>query len=168
MSFTPILYPQDPPNELNEFELSKTPTMIYSPVIHPEDSFGIPSPLNLSERNNFSLSDKNGNDYPLSDDEISKPKKFNFKYVESVHYRKLSNENLKSNFNKKKEEKFFHNGKKYSKDNSDDDEFVLEANELDSDNEEEKICPQNDADNEEDDEENLGILRILKNQKGKI
>ena len=82
MSFTPILYPQDPPNELNEFELSKTPTMIYSPVIHPEDSFGIPSPLNLSERNNFSLSDKNGNDYPLSDDEISKPKKFNFKYVE--------------------------------------------------------------------------------------
>jgi len=168
MSFTPILYPQDPPNELNEFELSKTPTMIYSPVIHPEDSFGIPSPLNLSERNNFSLSDKNGNDYPLSDDEISKPKKFNFKYVESVHYRKLSNENLKSNFNKKKEEKFFHNGKKYSKDNSDDDEFVLEANELDSDNEEEKICPQNDADNEEDDEENLGILRILRNQKGKI
>ena len=168
MSFTPILYPQDPPNELNEFELSKTPTMIYSPVIHPEDSFGIPSPLNLSERNNFSLSDKNGNDYPLSDDEISKPKKFNFKYVESVHYRKLSNENLKSNLNKKKEEKFFHNGKKYSKDNSDDDEFVLEANELDSDNEEEKICPQNDADNEEDDEENLGILRILKNQKGKI
>ena len=168
MSFTPILYPQDPPNELNEFELSKTPTMIYSPVIHPEDSFGIPSPLNLSERNNFSLSDKNGNDYPLSDDEISKPKKFNFKYVESVHYRKLSNENLKSNFNKKKEEKFFHNGKKYSKDNSDDDEFVLEANELDSDNEEEKICPQNDADNEEDDEENLGILRILKHQKEKI
>ena len=168
MSFTPILYPQDPPNELNEFELSKTPTMIYSPVIHPEDSFGIPSPLNLSERNNFSLSDKNGNDYPLSDDEISKPKKFNFKYVESVHYKKLSNENLKSNFNKKKEEKFFHNGKKYSKDNSDDDEFVLEANELDSDNEEEKICPQNDADNEEDDEENLGILRILRNQKGKI
>ena len=168
MSFTPILYPQDPPNELNEFELSKTPTMIYSPVIHPEDSFGIPSPLNLSERNNFSLSDKNGNDYPLSDDEISKPKKFNFKYVESVHYRKLSNENLKSNFNKKKEEKFFHNGKKYSKDNSDDDEFVLEANELDSDNEEEKICPQNDADNVEDDEENLGILRILKHQKEKI
>ena len=168
MSFIPILYPQDPPNELNEFELSKTPTMIYSPVIHPEDSFGIPSPLNLSERNNFSLSDKNGNDYPLSDDEISKPKKFNFKYVESVHYRKLSNENLKSNLNKKKEEKFFHNGKKYSKDNSDDDEFVLEANELDSDNEEEKICPQNDADNEEDDEENLGILRILRNQKGKI
>ena len=168
MSFTPILYPQDLPNELNEFELSKTPTMIYSPVIHPEDSFGIPSPLNLSERNNFSLSDKNENDYPLSDDEISKPKKFNFKYVESVHYRKLSNENLKSNLNKKKEEKFFHNGKKYSKDNSDDDEFVLEANELDSDNEEEKICPQNDADNEEDDEENLGILRILRNQKGKI
>ena len=168
MSLTPMLYPQEPPNEINEFELSKTPSMVYSPVIHPEDSFGIPSPLNLSERNNFSLSDKNGNDYPLSDDEISKPKKFNFKYVESVHYRKLSNENLKSNFNKKKEEKFFHNGKKYSKDNSDDDEFVLEANELDSDNEEEKICPQNDADNEEDDEENLGILRILRNQKGKI
>ena len=164
MSFTPILYPQDPPNELNEFELSKTPTMIYSPVIHPEDSFGIPSPLNLSSRK-FSIMKI---EHPLSDDEISKPKKFNFKYVESVHYRKLSNENLKSNFNKKKEEKFFHNGKKYSKDNSDDDEFVLEANELDSDNEEEKICPQNDADNEEDDEENLGILRILKNQKGKI
>jgi hypothetical protein len=167
MSFTPILYPQDPPNELNEFELSKTPTMIYSPVIHPEDSFGIPSPLNLSERNTFSLTDKNGIDYPLSDDETSKPIKLNFKYVESIH-RKLSNENLKSNNNKEKEEKFFHNGKKYDKDYSDDDEFVLEANELDSDNEEEKICPQNDADNEDDDEENLGILRILKHQKEKI
>ena len=60
MSLTPILYPQDPPNKLNEFELSKTPSMIYSPVIHPEDSFGIPSALNLSERNTISLSDKNG------------------------------------------------------------------------------------------------------------
>ncbi len=167
MSLTPILYPQDPPNELNEFELSKTPSMIYSPVIHPEDSFGIPSPLNLSERNTISLSDKNGIDYPLSDDEVSKPKKINFKYVESMH-RKLSNENLKSNYNKEKEEQYFHNGKKYDKDYSDDDEFVLEANELDSDNEEEKICPQNDADNEDDDEENLGILRILKHQKEKI
>ena len=167
MSLTPILYPQEPPNEINEFELSKTPSMVYSPVIHPEDSFGIPSPLNLSERNTFSLTDKNGIDYPLSDDETSKPIKLNFKYIESIP-RKLSNENLKSNNNKEKEEKFFHNGKKYDKDYSDDDEFVLEANELDSDNEEEKICPQNDADNEDDDEENLGILRILKHQKEKI
>jgi rubrerythrin len=47
MSFTPILYPQDPPNELNEFELSKTPTMIYSPVIHPKDSFEITSDSQL-------------------------------------------------------------------------------------------------------------------------
>lgn len=168
MSKNQILNPITSLDKIDEFELSKTPSIVYTPVLHPEESFGIPSVLNLSNKNTFIV--KNEQEYPLTDDEDNKRKKLtSFRFVEPLKRKIFSGQNLKSDKEREEEDNYFYpKGKKF--DENSDDDFVLEANELDSDNEIEKvqkINKDNDADNEDDEEENLGILKILK-KKSKV
>ena len=171
MSITPILNPTTSLEEINEFEMPKTPTMVYTPVLKPQDSFGMPSFLNLSNKNPFNL--KNEEEHPLTDDECKRKLIISFRYVEPVKRKIFSGQNLKSDKEKEEEDNYFYpKGKKFNEDS--DSDYVLEANELDSDNEVEKIEKiknkenDEDADNEGDDEDNLGILTILKNKKKKL
>ena len=162
MSQTPLIYPISSLDEIKDLELPKTPYMVFTPVIHPEDSFGIPSPLNLSSRK-FSIIKI---EHPLSDDEII-PKKANkllsFKYVDN---KKLySNKNYKSKVNKEKEESCFNVKKNFNNDIYDN--YFIEANDSEESDKEKDKESENDADNEGDEEKDLGILRVLK-RKSKI
>ena len=161
MSQTPLIFPISSIDEIKDLELPITPYMTYTPVIHPEDSFGIPSPLNLSSRK-FSIMKI---EHPLSDDEII-PKKANkllsFKYVDN---KKLySNKNYKSKVNKEKEESCF-SVKKNCNNDIYDNYFIEANNSEESDGEKNNEC-ENDADNEGDDEKDLKILGVLKKKSG--
>jgi hypothetical protein len=161
MSQTPLIFPLSSLDEIKDFELPKTPIMTFTPVIHPEDSFGIPSPLNLSSKK-FSLYKI---EHPLSDDEII-PKKANkllsFKYVDN---KKLySNKNYKSKVNKEKEENCFNFKKNFNNDFYDN--YFIEANDSEESDKEKDKESENDADNEGDEEKDLKILKVLKRKSG--
>ena len=164
MSQIPLIFPMPSLDEIKDFELPKTPTIKYTPILYPEDSFGIPSPLNLSSKKFFFSYHK----HSLSDNEISKDKKLlSFKYVDN---KKLnSNKNFKKNIKEKEESCFYPKKKKFENDHYDN--YFIQNND-DSDNseninlEKDKFnLDDNENENEEDDdEENLGILKILKNK----
>ena len=67
MSPTPELPILNSESLIENIVLLKTPSILYSPKLKPENSFGIPSPFILSNIETISTSEES---YPLSDNEI--------------------------------------------------------------------------------------------------
>ena len=114
MSPTPELPILNSESLIENIVLLKTPSILYSPKLKPENSFGIPSPFILSNLETISTTEES---YPLSDDEIQN--NYNLKKEKVNEYKKksLSNQNLrkKLNYEENGESCFFPIKKNYEK-----------------------------------------------------
>ena len=147
--------------------LLKTPSILYSPKLKPENSFGIPSPFILSNIETISTSEES---YPLSDNEIQNNYNLKKEKVNENKKKSLSNQNVRKKlyYEENGESCFFPIKKNYEEEN-DENEFIFETKENESDfsdlEDENIISNENEDYNEE--ENNLSILNILRKQKFK-
>ena len=147
--------------------LLKTPSILYSPKLKPENSFGIPSPFILSNIETISTSEES---YPLSDNEIQNNYNLKKEKINENKKKSLSNQNVRKKlyYEENGESCFFPIKKNYEKEN-DKNEFIFETKENESDfsdlEDENIITNENEDYNEE--ENNLSILNILRKQKFK-
>ena len=145
----------------------KTPSILYSPKLKPENSFGIPSPFILSNIETISTSEES---YPLSDNEIQNNYNLKKEKINENKKKSLSNQNVRKKlyYEENGESCFFPIKKNYEKEN-DKNEFIFETKENESDfsdlEDENIITNENEDYNEE--ENNLSILNILRKQKFK-
>ena len=164
MSPTPELPILNSESLIENIVLLKTPSILYSPKLKPENSFGIPSPFILSNIETISTSEES---YPLSDNEIQNLKK---EKINENKKKSLSNQNVRKKlyYEENGESCFFPIKKNYEKEN-DKNEFIFETKENESDfsdlEDENIITNENEDYNEE--ENNLSILNILRKQKFK-
>ena len=167
MSPTPELPILNSESLIENIVLLKTPSILYSPKLKPENSFGIPSPFILSNIETISTSEES---YPLSDNEIQNNYNLKKEKVNENKKKSLSNQNVRKKlyYEENGESCFFPIKKNYEKEN-DKNEFVFETKENESDfsdlEDENIITNENEDYNEE--ENNLSILNILRKQKFK-
>ena len=161
MSFTPELPLINIEREqIEEREISNISiTKIISPKLKPEKYYESPSPFILSGRLDFV---QNEEFYSLSDDEIQNNSKIKFEKFYVSQRKFMSNKHLKRFDEKKKKKSCFFPMKEFENENE---ELILEKIDYNCNvfyNEED-----NSFVNDNDDDYNLGILRILKKQKNK-
>ena len=167
MSSTPELPILNSESLIENIALSKTPSILYSPKLKPENSFGIPSPFILSNIETISTSEES---YPLSDNEIQNNYNLKKEKINENKKKSLSNQNVRKKlyYEENGESCFFPIKKNYEKEN-DKNEFIFETKENESDfsdlEDENIITNENEDYNEE--ENNLSILNILRKQKFK-
>ena len=167
MSPTPELPILNSESLIENIVLLKTPSILYSPKLKPENSFGIPSPFILSNIETISTSEES---YPLSDNEIQNNYNLKKEKINENKKKSLSNQNVRKKlyYEENGESCFFPIKKNYEKEN-DKNEFVFETKENESDfsdlEDENIITNENEDYNEE--ENNLSILNILRKQKFK-
>lgn len=167
MSPTPELPILNSESLIENIVLLKTPSILYSPKLKPENSFGIPSPFILSNIETISTSEES---YPLSDNEIQNNYNLKKEKVNENKKKSLSNQNVRKKlyYEENGESCFFPIKKNYEKEN-DKNEFIFETKENESDfsdlEDENIITNENEDYNEE--ENNLSILNILRKQKFK-
>lgn len=167
MSPTPELPILNSESLIENIVLLKTPSILYSPKLKPENSFGIPSPFILSNIETISTSEES---YPLSDNEIQNNYNLKKEKVNENKKKSLSNQNVKKKlyYEENGESCFFPIKKNYEEEN-DENEFIFETKENESDfsdlEDENIISNENEDYNEE--ENNLSILNILRKQKFK-
>ena len=159
MSFTPELplinieREQIEERKISNISISK----INSPKLKPEKCYESPSPFILSGNSYFFQSEEM---YSLSDDEIQNNIKIKFNKIYVSTRKFLSNKHLKIFNEEEIEQSCFFLNKDFENENG---ELILEKNDNNFNifyNEED-----NPAINDNDDDYNLGILRILKKQK---
>jgi hypothetical protein len=167
MSPTPELPILNSESLIENIVLLKTPSILYSPKLKPENSFGIPSPFILSNIETISTSEES---YPLSDNEIQNNYNLKKEKINENKKKSLSNQNVRKKlyYEENGESCFFPIKKNYEKEN-DKNEFIFETKENESDfsdlEDENIITNENEDYNEE--ENNLSILNILRKQKFK-
>jgi hypothetical protein len=167
MTSTPELLILNSESLIENIILSKTPLILYSPKLKPENSFGIPSPFILSNIETISTSEES---YPLSDNEIQNNYNLKKEKINENKKKSLSNQNVRKKlyYEENGESCFFPIKKNYEKEN-DKNEFIFETKENESDfsdlEDENIITNENEDYNEE--ENNLSILNILRKQKFK-
>ena len=159
MSFTPELplinieREQIEERKISNISISK----INSPNLKPEKCYESPSPFILSGNSYFFQSEEM---YSLSDDEIQNNIKIKFNKIYVSTRKFLSNKHLKIFDEEEIDQSCFFPNKDFENENG---ELILEKNDNNCNifyNEED-----NPAINDNDDDYNLGILRILKKQK---
>lgn len=167
MSPTPEIPILNSESLIENIVLLKTPSILYSPKLKPENSFGIPSPFILSNIETISTSEES---YPLSDNEIQNNYNLKKEKINENKKKSLSNQNVRKKlyYEENGESCFFPIKKNYEKEN-DKNEFIFETKENESDfsdlEDENIITNENEDYNEE--ENNLSILNILRKQKFK-